>query len=73
VIRDTRKAGNEGLADVYATISATGRGQFATIYELPYAYFHTHLNLDLPYAKQAIEREGVELFSAQNDNRCSPR
>jgi hypothetical protein len=53
---------------IYDTISATGRGQFATIYELPYTYFHTQLNLDLPCAKQAIEREGVELFSAQNDN-----
>jgi hypothetical protein len=55
-------------ADVYDTISAAGRGEFATIYELPYAYFHSELAMEMPFAKQSIDREGVELFSAQNDN-----
>ena len=55
-------------ADVYDAISAVGRGQLATIYELPYAYYHSVAGFEMPNTKQAIEREGVELFSAQNDN-----
>jgi hypothetical protein len=55
-------------ADVYDTISAQGRGQLATIYELPYAYFHSVLGMNMPNAKQALAREGAEVFSAQNDN-----
>jgi hypothetical protein len=55
-------------ADVYDTISADGRGKFATIYELPYAYFHSGLGMEMPRAKQVIDREGAEVFSAQNDN-----
>jgi hypothetical protein len=55
-------------ADVYPTISATGRGSFATIYELPYSYFHDRLGFEMPYAKQVIDSEGTETFSAQNDN-----
>ena len=27
-----------------------------------------HNDMDMPFAKQAIDREGVEVFSAQNDN-----
>jgi hypothetical protein len=53
---------------VYPAISAIDRGMLATIYELPYSYFHSTLGLAMPYAEQAIAKEGVELFSAQNDN-----
>jgi hypothetical protein len=55
-------------ADVYDTISSEGRGKFATIYELPYSYFHDILSQDMPYAKQVLALEGTETFSAQNDN-----
>ena len=55
-------------AAVYDTISPTGRGQLATIYELPYSYFHDTLGMDLPFTQRAIALEGAELFSAQNDN-----
>jgi hypothetical protein len=55
-------------ASVYPQISSDGRGSFATIYELPYAHFHGALGLDLPETNLAIQHEGVENFSAQNDN-----
>ncbi|MES1206735.1 MAG: alginate lyase family protein [Pseudomonadota bacterium] len=53
---------------VYPTISATGRGTFATIYELPYHYWHDIRGLAMPYTLQAIMAEGTEQFSLQYDN-----
>ena len=55
-------------ADVYPMISDDGRGQFATIYELPYAYFHSTLALDLPHTKQVLDKVGSEIFSKNNDD-----
>ncbi len=53
---------------VYPSISATGRGMFATIYELPYHYWHDIRGLAMPYTLQAIMAEGTEQFSLQYDN-----
>lgn len=55
-------------ADVYPMISDEGRGVFATIYELPYAYFSSTLALDMPYTKQVLDIVGSETFSKYNDD-----
>lgn len=58
---------------VYTVISATGRGMFATIYELPYSYFHSTLGFPMPATEQAIAKEGAELFPRRTTIRCSRR
>jgi hypothetical protein len=53
---------------VYPTISATDRGMWATVYELPYHYWHDIVGVAMPYTLQAITAEGSETFSLQFDN-----
>jgi hypothetical protein len=55
-------------AALYPMISATDRGKWATVYELPYHYWHDIKGLAMPYTPQAIRAEGSETFSLQFDN-----
>lgn len=53
---------------VYPMISAISRGMFATVYELPYHYWHDIVGVAMPYTLRAINAEGSETFSLQFDN-----
>jgi Alginate lyase len=53
---------------IYPMISATDRGMWATVYELPYHYWHDINGVVMPYTLQAITAEGSETFSLQFDN-----